>query len=679
MADTFSTSIKARRIEQAAYSASGYADPLNEGVVDVLDAVASGTITIDIGSDTTYLMAPMQNGVVSESHYKRIVFIGTPASAVTIIVPDSVDVFKEYVADNQTGQLIVIKYDSTPGVRIPNGVAVLIQADGEYVEQYEIGNAVTDAEVSAAAPLLDPVYTPANPWRYGSDGEDGAADDAATQAVTNVLAEAAGLDAWKNGISVPGYPFTQGEADLGVLPSEVFYTYRVSPLIDPRRWCTRDWDNYGVQTSGLNIAILKAKADRGSVQLPNGFYARSGQLAYTLPGNQFTQGIRIVGAGAAAAVIQQLEANTPLFVFIGATPLADPSDSNLILEGFRVAGITGSSVAGIHIKSLANWTLRGMLVDSFSSNYLLESALIGLIDDCRGAHAGGYGLIMLRAGPSASGCNRVTVQNSRFILNKVQGGYFASGTDVVVFGCQFEANGDSLNPTTTGNIRVVSTFGGEIGAGVLDFISCRTEGALGENFLIDSNPYVIVKVDGGFYLAGSGSTRIIKDNGCGKLIVRGIETGTGESVASAAGSFTCEHNVIGDVIYTGPRPFFSDVTTGTTQHISDYTDAFDVTPTGVASATPVNCVVFKRGNRVTIIFPRTQWVSNSTSFGAGTVPAAYRPASGSRTFDCSFFDNGGYVSRSASVDSTGAITFDGTWTSSGAKGFTGAECGSFYL
>lgn len=132
MADTYTQSLKARKIEQGAYPDS-YATRFNEDMVDILDAGINGVIDIDIGSSTTYALEAMQNGTLSESHYWRLNFTGTPASAVTVTVPASVTPSKNYLVSNETGQTLTIKYAATSGVAIRDGQAVQVHCDGTTV------------------------------------------------------------------------------------------------------------------------------------------------------------------------------------------------------------------------------------------------------------------------------------------------------------------------------------------------------------------------------------------------------------------------------------------------------------------------------------------------------------------------------------------------------------------
>jgi hypothetical protein len=129
MADTYTQSCKARKIEQNGYDNS-YATRFNEDMVDILDAAISGVVEIDIGSSTSVNLEALQNGTLSDSHFWRLQFTGTPASAVTVTVPASVTPSKRYLIDNQTGQSLTFKYSATAGVTVPDDGKVEVYCDG---------------------------------------------------------------------------------------------------------------------------------------------------------------------------------------------------------------------------------------------------------------------------------------------------------------------------------------------------------------------------------------------------------------------------------------------------------------------------------------------------------------------------------------------------------------------
>lgn len=166
--DTFTPSLHVRLIAQGNYP-NAYADPLNEDALTPFDAAIAGRLDIDIGSDTEYLLEDLQEGTLSETHYHWLRFTGTPASEVTVIVPGSVDISKDYLVENLTGQILNFKYASTDGVRLADDQASWVQCDGASVRPYQMGYEITDEEVDEDVTVVDPGYRPGETSRYGDD------------------------------------------------------------------------------------------------------------------------------------------------------------------------------------------------------------------------------------------------------------------------------------------------------------------------------------------------------------------------------------------------------------------------------------------------------------------------------------------------------------------------------
>jgi hypothetical protein len=190
MADTYTSALKARKIEQGGYSNS-YADRFNEDMVDVFDAAIAGSLEIDIGSSTTHALEALQNGTLSDSHYFHLRFVGTPASAVTVTVPASVTPSKEYLVENQTGQALTFKYAATSGVTVQDGDSVAVRCDGTNVTEAVFGprHKITPAEIAAGVTPVDYSYQPGDVRRYGAVG-DGTTDN--TAAIQDAI-DAAGV------------------------------------------------------------------------------------------------------------------------------------------------------------------------------------------------------------------------------------------------------------------------------------------------------------------------------------------------------------------------------------------------------------------------------------------------------------------------------------------------------
>lgn len=168
MADAYTQALKARKIESGAYDPD-WSERLNEDVVDIFDAGISGQVTIDIGSNTTYTLAAMQNGTLSDSHYWRLNIVGTPASAVTFTIPASVTPHKEYLIDNQTGQALTVKYAATVGVTVPDQDVILVLCDGSTVTESPAARIkITAAEIAAGVVPVNTAYPPGDIRRNGA-------------------------------------------------------------------------------------------------------------------------------------------------------------------------------------------------------------------------------------------------------------------------------------------------------------------------------------------------------------------------------------------------------------------------------------------------------------------------------------------------------------------------------
>lgn len=196
MVDTYTQALKARKIEPGGYDPD-WSTRFNGDVVDIFDAGISGQIEIDIGSATTHALEAMQNGTLSDSHYFRLNFVGTPASAVTVTVPASVTPSKHYLVDNQTGQTLTVKYAATSGVTIQDGDAVHVYCDGTTViadtrrPRYDI----TDAEIAALVTPTDYAHRPGYLQRTGGDSTG-------TASSATALANAAAQNAQTGGVAV---------------------------------------------------------------------------------------------------------------------------------------------------------------------------------------------------------------------------------------------------------------------------------------------------------------------------------------------------------------------------------------------------------------------------------------------------------------------------------------------
>lgn len=152
MADTYSTNLKARLVEDNAYSTT-WGQKLNTDALALIDDAVAGKESINLGTSTTYSLAALPNGSDSESRAAVLKFTGTPAGAVTVTIPATVT-NKTYIVDNQCGQAITIGYSTGTAVAIANAGKLFVYADGSNAVLVN-GYPRTDAERAASVTPVD--------------------------------------------------------------------------------------------------------------------------------------------------------------------------------------------------------------------------------------------------------------------------------------------------------------------------------------------------------------------------------------------------------------------------------------------------------------------------------------------------------------------------------------------
>lgn len=192
MADTYTTRSRMRK-QGIAATGDVWGAKLNEDVLDIADATENGEKEISIGSSTSYSLAAMVDGELSDSHYYSLIFTGTPASAVTITIPASVT-RRKYQIKNSTGQTATVKYAASTGVVLCNGDQTTVWCDGSEVHDRGPGYRITPAETAAGVTPVDcdvpshDVSGKVNAKRYGlSESASVATNTTAIQAAINVL------------------------------------------------------------------------------------------------------------------------------------------------------------------------------------------------------------------------------------------------------------------------------------------------------------------------------------------------------------------------------------------------------------------------------------------------------------------------------------------------------------
>lgn len=173
MADTYTTYSRMRLIERSSYPGT-WDTPLNNDVIKIADAEQNGEISISIGSSTSYALAALVDGTLSDSHYYSLIFTGTPASAVTITIPASVT-RRKYRIKNSTGQTITVKYSASTGVSIADELTAIVWCDGSEVHNgvpsLSIKYDITPAEIDALVTPTDYSYPEGHSRRYSTFAE----------------------------------------------------------------------------------------------------------------------------------------------------------------------------------------------------------------------------------------------------------------------------------------------------------------------------------------------------------------------------------------------------------------------------------------------------------------------------------------------------------------------------
>lgn len=140
-ADTYTTALQVTKIATGSYDDT-WGEVLNDETVQLFDDAITGQGAINIGTATTFNMPPLSQGSSAQSRFFSILFTGTPAGPVEIVMPASVT-FKFYLIDNETGQPLTFNYGSSADtVTVANTEKRLIWCDG--VDTWDVLAQATD-------------------------------------------------------------------------------------------------------------------------------------------------------------------------------------------------------------------------------------------------------------------------------------------------------------------------------------------------------------------------------------------------------------------------------------------------------------------------------------------------------------------------------------------------------
>lgn len=474
-------------------------------------------------------------------------------------------------------------------------------------------------------------------------------------------------------------PQTQTEEDLGVVPT--FYTYRTSPKRDVRRHLTSNWDNGGLQTTGLQTAMNVTYAEQGRLILPNGLDITSGGTALVMNGNRATQGFAIEGPGWNGARITQVDTPAALISIAGATPAFNPSEAPLVMEGFSLQGL-GNAAHGIRLNGIGYWRLSNVQARGFNAAFNLKSALLGSINDNCMGNESVYGLLAQRDGAlpypaGGSGCNRLTVEDSFFNLNSTFGVYLQSGGNWALSNLDIEGNG-TIGNVNTGGIRLTSELDDDIGYAQ---VACRNlwmEANKGTPFLVDACSGLTLSIADSLLLNSGEGTMELWVVGADRVSIADTMSpaGGGGIWQISANYLTLKNTICGTLTDSGVTyPSYRNASTATAAYVTGKTDNFTVTLTGVSGSVTGSAFSHKDGDRVTIALPTLVGTSNATTLTVTGIPAYLRPLANRAGGVVQIRDNSVDSAATSSISTGGVITLSrmdsAAFTASANKGVLG--------
>ena len=261
--------------------------------------------------------------------------------------------------------------------------------------------------------------------------------------------------------TLPCYPQTTAEKNLTppVTPSNT--AYPADPYVDPRRYGA-DPTGATVSTAAVQTALNVAMATNGCVWIGNGCNFLCGALSIVFGGNQFANGLRIMGSAVNGSRLTVSGTPTALLTISnsGTPPVGFP----LVLENFSIVGASVGAIAtiGLQLNGLAGFLIRRMVFQGVAYGIQSLSCLTYTIEDCIFANNSATGsstAIYIRG--SAVQANMARISRCTLSGWAVWAIDFDQGAELHVQDNDIESNGTSGNPAT-GAIHI----GGNLGPGV---------------------------------------------------------------------------------------------------------------------------------------------------------------------------------------------------------------------
>lgn len=507
----------------------------------------------------------------------------------------------------------------------------------------------------------------------------GVAISALPSAATLVGNEPVPVDQGLNTVQTKPYAFsaqglTTAESSLSVTPS--FWTYRVTPKIDPRRYGAKG-DGTTDDTTAMQTALNVMKAGNGRILLPENFNALCQPLSLTFSGNRFTTSIAIEGASPNGSKLTAKNATGPLISILGSTPTANPTECPLVFENFSVNGFSTSADL-ILFKSIGYFRVSGVFfTNPFGKGLNCLSALTGIVDQGCSFDGGNYH-IYARQNSTGSPPNFLRIDKNVFGGAATYAIDFDQGDELQLTSNDIETNAAAIH--IGGNINAATGFGYASVIMEKNWIEANTTGwtiqvdapALGQQTDITISGGHCVNSPAGQALRVQGATRLTIDKGF-------KSPSPGDIWNLTATEAFLQNVIVSTLTDTGiVYPTYINVQTSTQNFRNGRGDTFASTLTGVSGGTTTgNQAVNLQGDLCSIYFV-TPMSGTSGSTASPTITglaSKYWPANDFEdTLVC--IDGSQSISLACSISaSTGVITLGvgHSFAASGLKGISGGK------
>lgn len=462
-------------------------------------------------------------------------------------------------------------------------------------------------------------------------------------------------------------PVSAAETAASVTPT--YYIYSASPRIDPRRYGALG-DGSTTDTTAMQTALNVAKAGKGRICLPDSFNSICGPLSLTFSGNRSNESLAIEGMSPNGSKITALNASGALLTIAGNTPTGNPTEMPIILENFGMNGFSTSADI-LQLTAVSYFRVSGVFFAGTSRKCMyLFSALTGLIDQVCSFNGSTYG-IYARTDSTGAAANLLKVRDNIFAGATAWAVDYDQGSELQMCGNDIEQNAGAIH--IGGNINVSPAFGFAKVMLENNWIEANSSGF---SVLVDApglSQLTNITLRGG-HIISAPSGQALKVLGAHALTIEDFYSPSpGDTWNLTATSASIKNAQVATLTDTGiTYPTYTNVTTSAANFRSGRDDSYTSSITGCATAPTGSQVVNLQGNVATLQFVTpVSATSNSTALTLTGLPSKYYPLNDT-TGVITVIDAGVNVLAPCTISgSTGVITVNHTFTSSGTKGVFG--------